>query len=226
MIRDLQTDHAGGPPGDNETWRSLRERMVEQQLRRRGIRDERVLQAMRDVLRHAFVPPSLRHQSYEDHPLPIGWNQTISQPYMVAYMAEKLELTEAGRVLEIGTGCGYQAAILGRIARSVHTMEIIPALAAEAELRLRQQGCDHVHCHTGDGYFGWPPGAPYQGIIVTAAPVSVPAPLLSQLAPGGRLIIPLGSASQYLARFTARSDGHFEEEALIPVRFVPFTRES
>ncbi len=224
MIRDLQTDLSGSLAGDNDTWRALRERMVEQQLRRRGIRDENVLQAMREVHRHAFVPPSLRNQSYEDHPLPIGWNQTISQPFIVAYMAEKLELKPASKVLEIGTGCGYQAAVLGRIASEVHTVEIVPALAAEAELRLHEQGYRNVHCHSSDGYYGWPPAAPYQGIVVTAAAVGVPEPLFQQLAPGGRLLIPLGTDSQYLTRFTARADGRFEEEALLPVRFVPFTR--
>lgn len=169
----------------------LREQMVITQIARRGIEDERLLEAFRRVPRHLFVPPEYREWAYSDGPLPIGRGQTISQPYIVALMISLLHLRGDERVLEIGTGSGYQAALLACLAQEVHTIEYIPELAQEATARLKALGFENVHCHVGDGSLGWPEAAPYHGILVSAAAPQVPAPLLEQLAEDARLVIPV-----------------------------------
>ncbi|MCX6349662.1 MAG: protein-L-isoaspartate(D-aspartate) O-methyltransferase [Candidatus Aureabacteria bacterium] len=202
----------------------LRERMVVEQIEGRGVSDERVLAAMRRIPRHEFVPPRLIADAYEDHPLPIGDGQTISQPYIVAYMTQALRLKPGDRVLEVGTGSGYQAAILSEITEEVYTIEIIPELARTAEERLRRLGYGKVNVRAGDGYFGWPEAAPFDAIIVTAAPDKVPPKLVEQLKEGGRMLIPVGEerSAQELIRLTKRN-GKVETENLLPVRFVPLT---
>jgi protein-L-isoaspartate(D-aspartate) O-methyltransferase len=199
--------------------------MVEhQQLELRGITDPRVLQAMRRLSRAEFVPDDLRSRAFEDRPLPIGHGQTISQPYIVALMSELLELEGNEIVLEVGTGSGYQAAVLAELAEDVYSLEIIPALAGESSERLKRLGYANVHVKEGDGYQGWPEAAPFDGIIVTCAPDHVPPPLVEQLKEGGRLVIPMGSwpHHQTLHRFRKRQ-GRLEKESLIPVAFVPMT---
>ncbi len=195
--------------------------MVEEQLIRRGIVDERVLEAMRRVPRHLFVPEDLRHLAYRDSPLPIGEGQTISQPYIVALMTQALELKGSEKVLEIGTGSGYQAAILSLLAREVYTVERIPSLAERAERTLARLGYKNVRVKVGNGSLGWPEHAPYEGIIVTAATEQVPPPLREQLADGGRLVAPVGGRwSQTLIRLRRRGD-QFIREHLTSVVFVP-----
>jgi protein-L-isoaspartate(D-aspartate) O-methyltransferase len=196
--------------------------MVTEQLIARGIRDPRVLAALREVPRHAFVPEALRPFAYADQPLPIGHEQTISQPYIVAAMSELAQLRPGDRVLEIGTGSGYQAAVLARLAREVYSIEILAPLAERARATLSQLGVDNVTVRAGDGYQGWPEKAPFAAILVTAAPPVVPAPLKEQLAPGGRLVIPVGSGEQEL-RVITRGERGFEERSVLPVRFVPMT---
>jgi protein-L-isoaspartate(D-aspartate) O-methyltransferase len=199
--------------------------MVQEQIERRGVTDARVLSAMRDVPRHLFVPELLRGESYEDKPLPIGEGQTISQPYIVALMTSLLEPQPGDRVLEIGTGSGYQAAVLARLVRDVYTMEILEPLARQAERALARQGFGNVHLRVGDGYQGWPEQAPFDGIIVTAAaPDSVPQPLIDQLRVGGKLVIPVGRFFQDLLVITKSADG-IEKRIVAPVRFVPMTGE-
>ena len=210
-------------PSDGDTDR--RTRMVETQIVARGVRDARVLAAMRKVPRHLFVEPAQRAQAYEDHPLPIPGNQTISQPYIVALMTELLELKPASRVLEIGTGSGYQSAVLGELAKEVYTIEIVPELAELAASRLKELGYDNVTVREGDGYRGWPEHAPFDAVIVTAAPERIPQPLLDQLAPGGILVIPVGGFFQELKVFRKSTDGRITEKDILPVRFVPMTGE-
>ncbi len=213
-------DEAGPPDaGDRE---DERERMVEFQLARRGISDERVLAAMRRVPRHRFVPESQAPFAYEDGPLPIGQGQTISQPYVVAFMTQALELSGDERVLEIGTGSGYQAAILSQLAREVWTIEIVEPLAEQARSTLARLGYPDIHVRCGDGYLGWPEHAPFDAIMVTAAPDHVPQPLLDQLAVGGRMIVPVGEREQELVLVRRTAEGYVREEVL-PVRFVPMT---
>jgi len=203
-----------------------RARMVETQIVARGVRDPRVLSAMRKVPRHRFVDDSQRSRAYEDRPLPIADNQTISQPYIVALMTELLELPATGaRVLEIGTGSGYQSAVLGEIAKEVYSIEILPELADAASRKLQDLRYANVEVRAGDGYRGWPEHAPFDGIIVTAAPERIPQPLLDQLAPGGRMVIPVGGFFQELKVFTKGKDGRVTEKGIIPVRFVPMTGE-
>jgi protein-L-isoaspartate(D-aspartate) O-methyltransferase len=199
-------------------------RMVDQQLRQHDIVDPRVLAAMREVPRHRFVPPEMAAQAYDDTPLPIGYGQTISQPYIVAYMTQALEVRPEHRVLEIGTGSGYQAAVLARIAKEVYTIEIVPELAARAAGILRELGYDRVHVREGDGYAGWPEHAPFDRVIVTAAPDHIPQPLVDQLAVGGRLVIPVGDVRQQMTIVTKTKDGVVERRT-IGVRFVPLTRK-
>lgn len=200
-----------------------RQRMVDEQIASRGVTDPRVLDAMRKVERHVFVPPALQVVAYADEPLPIGHGQTISQPFIVAYMTEALNLKRGDRVLEIGTGCGYQAAILAEIAESVYTIEIVPALADEAKERLESLGYGNIKVRSGDGYKGWPEEAPFDAIIVTAAPPNIPTELVSQLKTEGRMIVPVGSFLQELVLITKTATG-YDTRALIPVRFVPMVR--
>ncbi len=199
--------------------------MVRSQLQRRGITDMRVLQAMREVPRHLFVPPEWRHEAYSDRPLPIGDDQTISQPYMVAIMTQNLALLGHEHVLEIGTGSGYQAAVLSRLAAHVSSIEYFAALADSARALLQRLGYTNVEVMVGDGGLGLPAHAPYDGIIVAAAAPHVPQPLLAQLAEGGRLVIPVGSAtSQELFIITRRGDDYAQERS-VPCRFVPLLGE-
>ena len=198
--------------------------MVEQQIAARGVKDLRVLAAMGKVPRHRFVPPTQAGNAYDDRPLPIGHGQTISQPYIVAYMTELLRLQPGARVLEVGTGCGYQAVILGEIAREVYTIEIVKALADSAQAVVAELGYRNIHVRHGDGYGGWPDQAPFDGIVVTAAPDHVPPALVAQLAVGARLVIPVGDMDQEIRVITKTASGQ-REERLIPVRFVPLTRD-
>jgi len=198
---------------------SLRSAMVRGQIFLRGLRDPRLLEAMGAVPRHLFVPEESAWSAYDDRPLPIGEGQTISQPFMVAAMTAALELTGNERVLEVGTGCGYQAAILALLAREVHTIESRARLAEDAAQRLAELDYANVRVHTGDGTLGWPPAAPYDAILVSAAAPAIPAPLLEQLSAGGRLVIPVGdSAQQELWRVRQGSGTH---EVLHYCRFVP-----
>ncbi|NTU62209.1 MAG: protein-L-isoaspartate(D-aspartate) O-methyltransferase [Chloroflexi bacterium] len=210
-----------------EQFAEERERMVDEQIIPREVSDPIVLRAMRRVPRHEFVPPEYLDQAHKDHPLPIGYGQTISQPYIVAYMSENLKLQPGDRVLEIGTGSGYQAAILADMGMDVYSIEIVPELAAEAEARLERLGYE-AQVRAGDGYFGWPDAAPFDAIIVTAAPDHVPLPLLQQLKVGGRLVIPIGpvGAIQTLWQFTLEEGDHLKALNLGDVRFVPFTRSA
>jgi len=202
-----------------------RQEMVDQQIRRRSIADPKVLSAMATVPRHLFVPETYRDQAYDDYPLPIGSRQTISQPYIVALMTSLLDLKGGERVLEIGTGSGYQAAVLAQIASKVYTVEIISELADRARKTLADLGYDNIEVRTGDGWEGWAEHAPFDGILVTAAPPRVPEPLLQQLKVGGHLVVPVGSFFQDLVVYTRTADG-FEKRNVIPVRFVPMTGEA
>ncbi len=202
-----------------------RARMVAEQIAGRGVRDERVLAALRKVPRHRFVPETERGEAYEDHPLPIGSRQTISQPYIVAVMSDLAEISPGERVLEIGTGSGYQAAVLSELGAEVHSIEIVPELAESARRTLRELGYQRVNVIAGDGYRGLPERAPFDAILVTAAPDHVPQPLVDQLAIGGRLVIPVGDAFQQLRVFTRTASG-VEESTVFSVRFVPMTGEA
>ncbi len=200
--------------------RDARERMVQEQIAARGVTDARVLEAMRTVPRHAFVAPSDQDDAYEDHPLPIGSGQTISQPYIVALMTALARVEPGDKVLEIGTGSGYQAAVLDALGARVFSVELVPELARSARARLARLGYSNVTVREGDGYLGWPEEAPFAAIVVTAAPPRVPANLLEQLAMGGRLVIPVGQADQELRLYT-RTDWGFAQLPIVPVRFVP-----
>ena len=202
-----------------------RAQMVETQIEGRGIRDPRVLAAMRKVPRELFVGTGESASAYDDRPLPIGSGQTISQPYIVAFMTEQLRLTGKERVLEIGTGSGYQTAILAELAAKVYSIEIRPELAAAAAARLKELGIGNVEVRTADGYRGWPEEAPFDGILVTAAPERVPPPLLEQLAATGRMVIPVGAFYQEL-KVIERQGGGYTERSVLPVRFVPFVGEA
>ncbi|HTZ40472.1 MAG TPA: protein-L-isoaspartate(D-aspartate) O-methyltransferase [Syntrophales bacterium] len=204
---------------------SLREAMVNDQIVARGIHNKGVLQAMRQIPRHLFVPEDRRASAYEDRPLPIGYDQTISQPYIVAYMTELLQPEGSGTVLEVGTGSGYQAAVLSRLYRKVYTIEIIAGLAESAKVRLRDLGFSNVEVRTGDGYAGWPDKAPFDAIMVTAAAGHIPQPLVSQLKAKGRMVIPVGSPSmiQHIILVEKDEKGNTTTKSLLPVRFVPLT---
>ncbi len=197
-------------------------------LYRDGVADARVLQALRNVPRHAFVPAASQARAYDDTPLPIGHDQTISQPYIVARMTELLEVSPGARVLEIGTGSGYQAAVLAELTPAVYTIEIVEPLCREAARRLAELGYETVNTRCGDGYRGWPEAAPFDRIIVTCGAPEVPPALWEQLTPGGRMVIPIGPAQevQELMVYTKQSDGSRAEQSIIPVRFVPMTGES
>jgi protein-L-isoaspartate(D-aspartate) O-methyltransferase len=211
--------HSAGEGLDE--FEAVRRAMVETQLRRRGIIDKRVLEAMEIVPRHEFVPADFRNRSYDDSPLPIGQGQTISQPYIVAAMTAALHLTGSERVLEIGAGCGYQAAVLSILAKQVYTVECRGALATAAAQRLSRLGYSNVHVHCGDGTLGLPDLAPFDAILVAAAAHAVPPPLLAQLAEGGRLILPIGDAENQELQIIERRDGAFRTQALEGCRFVP-----
>lgn len=202
-----------------------RKRMVSEQIAARGVLDPRLLAVMEAVPRHCFVRPDDLAWAYADGPLPIGHGQTISQPYIVALMTGLLQLQGGERLLEVGTGCGYQAAVLGRLAAEVHTVEVLPELAARAEETLASLGYANVHVHRGDGSLGWPLAAPFDGILVAAAAPSAPQPLLEQLAEGGRLVLPVGGRGlQRLEVWQRRGEG-FEQSKNIPVAFVPLRGE-
>jgi protein-L-isoaspartate(D-aspartate) O-methyltransferase len=203
-----------------------RERMVRQQIEMRGVRDPAVLAAMRRVPRHRFMPEDVRDHAYEDRALAIGHGQTISQPFIVASMTEQLRLKPDSRVLEVGTGSGYQAAVLAEIAAEVHTIEIVAPLAERAAADLAALGYDGVQVRTGDGYRGWPEAAPFDAIIVTAAPDHVPQPLVDQLAPGGRMVIPVGGRGAQDLRLLVREPDGVRQEILYGVLFVPMTGEA
>ncbi|HDQ03073.1 MAG TPA: protein-L-isoaspartate(D-aspartate) O-methyltransferase [Deltaproteobacteria bacterium] len=205
--------------GDDDFFK-LRERMVVRQIQARGITNHNVLQAMREVPRHKFVPASLRHQAYKDHPLPIGEGQTISQPYIVALMTEVIEPNEDMKVLEIGTGSGYQAAILAKLCKSVYTIEIVETLGQRAK-KILEDLYDNVHVKIGDGYQGWPDKAPFDAVIVTCAPTHVPQPLAEQLKEGGKMVIPVGRAGIQELVVLTKKKGKLVKQDIIPVRFVP-----
>jgi protein-L-isoaspartate(D-aspartate) O-methyltransferase len=201
-----------------------RERMVKEQIVMRGLVAERVLSALRKVPREEFVPAEYRAESYTDKALPIGYDQTISQPYIVAFMTEELRPQPRDRVLEVGTGSGYQAAILAELVAEVYTIEIIEPLAKKAEATLQRLGYRNVHVKTGDGYKGWPERAPFDSIIVTCAPERVPQPLLDQLKEGGRMIIPVGAKFAQELYLFEKKNGRLQQSAVLPVRFVPMLR--
>ncbi|RKY36285.1 MAG: protein-L-isoaspartate O-methyltransferase [Candidatus Omnitrophota bacterium] len=201
----------------------LRERMVKEQIIARGIKDERVIKAMLKVERHKFVPEGLRWLAYQDRPLPIGYGQTISQPYIVALMTELLGVKGDEKVLEIGTGSGYQAAILAEIVKEVYTIEILEPLAKEAEAKLKNLGYENIKVKCGDGFLGWPEYAPFDCIIVTCAPEEIPHPLIEQLKEGGRMVVPVGKLWQEL-KLILKEDGKIKVIDIVPVRFVPMLR--
>lgn len=215
----------GKTPPDDDAYRVRRLDMVATQIVARGIGDSLVIRAMKTVPRDKFVPEALRMLAYSDSPLPIGEDQTISQPYIVAFMTEALKLAPHDRVLEVGTGSGYQAAVLAEIVDSVFTIEIIENLGKSAESRLKALGYRNISVRIGDGYQGWREEALFDAIIVTAAPDHIPQPLIDQLKVGGRLVIPVGSAFQELVRITKTPEG-LSREDLLPVRFVPMTGEA
>lgn len=205
-------------------FKNLRETMVKYQIEQRGIKDRRVLEVMRRVERHRFVPRQIQHLAYEDMPLPIGEGQTISQPYIVAIMTEVLQLKGNEKVLEIGTGSGYQAAVLAELAQEVYTIEILPELANQAQKLLDELGYKNIKVKCADGYLGWPEFAPFDAIIVTCAPEEIPQALIEQLAEGGRMVIPVGTAYQEL-RLLVKTQGRIKQTGIIPVRFVPMIRK-
>jgi protein-L-isoaspartate(D-aspartate) O-methyltransferase len=214
----------GGCSGAEEPdFNAARRRMVEEQLASRDITNRLVLRAMESVPRHEFVPEARRRESYEDGPLPIGHGQTISQPYIVAFMTQALQPGTNDVVLEVGTGSGYQAAVLSRLVRSVYSIEIVEPLARRAANDLRRLGYDNVEVRTGDGYGGWPSAAPFDAVIVTCAPDHIPAPLVDQLKEGGRMIIPVGPAWDQSLHLLHKEGGRIRQGPVLPVRFVPMT---
>ncbi len=202
-------------------WHKKAAVMVEIQIERRGVKDPRVLKVMRDTPRHRFIPPHLEKMAYLDGPLPIGEGQTISQPYIVALMTELLALKGDEKILEIGTGSGYQAAVLSALVSEVFSIEIVKSLVDSAAVRLDKLGYKNVTTRWGDGYKGWPEEAPFDAIIVTAAPNEIPQPLIDQLKAGGRLVVPIGARQQELKVITKNEDGTIQSKNIIPVRFVP-----
>src|SRR6058998_3881623 len=215
----------GQKPAPVVDFASERQRMVHGQLMSRGVRDERVLAAMSKVPREEFVPQDSRAASYTDQPLPIGYGQTISQPYIVAFMTEELHPSSGDRVLEIGTGSGYQAAVLAELVAEVYSIEIIESLEKTAEATLQRLGYKNVHVKVGDGYKGWPEHAPFDAIIVTCAPDKVPQPLTDQLKEGGRMIIPVGDRFAQELYLLEKKNGQLKESVTLPVRFVPMAGE-
>jgi len=218
----LEVSAAAGPgSAKQDSFASQRAEMVERQIRRRGIHDATTLRAMEEVPRHEFVPQGLISRAYEDAPLPIGGGQTISQPYIVAAMTAALHLGAKDRVLDIGTGSGYQAAVLSRIAAIVYTVEVRQDLATAATGRLAWLGYSNVHVHCGDGTLGLPQAAPFDAILVAAAAPDVPQPLVEQLAPGGRLILPVGQSDHQRLKLLVRNEHSLDTIALDPCQFVP-----
>ena len=211
-------------PAPAGQYRGARLMMVREQIEARGVKSPEVLAAMRAVPREFFVPASVRPEAYEDHPLPIGFGQTISQPYIVGVMTELLDLKKNHRVLEIGTGSGYQAAILSRLAGEIYSIEIVPELARSAVKTLNSLGLANVTVREGDGYRGWPEKAPFDRIILTAAPPEIPQALLDQLRPGGRLVAPVGVSDQNLVVVQKSTDGKTSTRSVLPVRFVPMIK--
>jgi len=206
---------------EGDLWAQSREHMVKMQISQRGVSDSGVLTAMRQVERHLFVPNPYRHKAYNDYPLPIGEGQTISQPYIVAFMTEALRLKRSDRVLEIGTGSGYQAAVLGELCDHVFSIEIVKVLGERSKALLEELGYGNVHVKVGDGYQGWREHAPFDAIIVTCSPTHVPQPLKDQLAEGGRMIIPVGERHVQEMVLLEKRKGKLREDRILPVRFVP-----
>ena len=225
LFAAIATTGCGQQAPTSADFAALRQRIVEHQLKVRGIKDERVLAAMAKVPREEFIPVAARLSAYEDGPLPIGYKQTISQPYVVAFMTEQLRPRPSDRVLEIGSGSGYQAAILAELVADIYTIEIVEPLAKSAEATLQRLGYKNVHIKVGDGYKGWPEEAPFDAIIVTCAPEKVPQPLVDQLKDGGRMVIPVGERFAQQLYLLEKKNGQLKESATLPVRFVPMLRE-
>lgn len=225
MLPVASTPAVAAPPAEDDAMTAKRERMVGQDIAARGVSDPRVLEAVRSVPRHRFVDPRFAHEAYGDHPLPIAGGQTISQPYIVAYMTELARPRASDRALEVGTGSGYQAAVLSPLVEHVYTVEIVPELARESAALLQELGYGNVTVRQGDGWAGWPEHAPFDIILVTAAPDHVPPALVEQLAPGGRMVIPVGPvhAVQELRLIGKGASGGLREKRIAPVRFVPMT---
>jgi protein-L-isoaspartate(D-aspartate) O-methyltransferase len=225
LPREGRGQNNATPAGEEEYFAAERRRMVKEQLSSSGygITNARVLAAMGRVPRHEFVPAELRRRAYDDGPLSIGYNQTISQPYIVAFMTEQLEPQPTDRVLEIGTGSGYQAAVLAELAGEIYTIEIVDALAQRAGADLKRLGYVNINLRGGDGCQGWPEAAPFDAIIVACAPEQVPQPLVEQLRDGGRMIIPVGPMGDQELMLLHKQDGRLEKSAVLPVRFVPMT---
>jgi len=218
---------SANPPHDSDQrFERRRHRMIDEQLRARDITDVRVLDVMARVPRHRFVPPEQLGAAYDDRPLPIGHGQTISQPYVVALMTQAVETRPESRALDVGTGSGYQAAILSELCKEVYSIEILRPLATESQRRLADLGYKNVEVREGDGYRGWPEKAPFDVIIVAAAPDHVPQPLIDQLAPRGRLVIPVGRSYQELLLIEKQPDGSVKQKSIAPVAFVPMTGEA
>lgn len=225
MIMAFFNLHGNSQYYDGTDYRKLRGVMVDRQIRSRGVTDDRVLKAMLKVERHLFVPEKYHSEAYQDHPLPIGAGQTISQPYIVAFMTEALDLKPTDKVLEIGTGSGYQAAVLAELCDSVYTVEIVGMLAEMATKTLNELHYTNVSVKEGDGYEGWPENAPYDAIIVTCAPNQVPEPLKDQLREGGKMIIPVGQTYAQELVLLEKKDGKLKQHKVLPVRFVPMVNE-
>ena len=231
VVHASEQDGSIAKPVKEDPYREDRERMVRVDVARtgwgrEGVKDKAVLEAMGTVPRHEFVPQGQRHRAYADGPLPIGYGQTISQPYIVAYMTDMLKPKKEHKVLEIGTGSGYQAAVLAEIVKQVYTIEIVPELGESAKKRLEDLGYGNVTVRVGDGYFGWKEHGPFDAIIVTAAASHIPPPLVEQLKPGGRMAIPVGPPLQvqHLMLLEKLEDGSVVKRNVMPVRFVPLTR--
>ena len=221
-MRFRRKNSQNGPKSVSDRYADLREKMVDEQIRGRGVKDKRVLEVMRKVPRHLFVDPDSMGEAYEDNAMPIQSGQTISQPYIVALMTELLELKTASKVLEIGTGCGYQTAVLAEMVEHVYTVEIVPALAASASQRFEEFDYRNINKKHGNGYYGWEKYAPYDRIIVTAAPKKLPHRLIKQLAEDGLMILPIGDYHQDLVRI-CRTEHGIECKTVSGVRFVPMT---
>ena len=215
----------GQKASSGSDFEAQRQQMVQRQLMTRGIKDERLLAAMAKVPREDFVPADQRADAYQDGPLPIGYEQTISQPYIVAFMTEQLRPKPSDRVLEVGTGSGYQAAILAELVSEIYSIEIVEPLAKSAEATLQRLGYKNVHVKIGNGYKGWPEEAPFDAIIVTCAPDKVPQPLVDQLKDGGRMVVPVGERFAQQLYLLEKKNGQLKESVTLPVRFVPMTRE-